>query len=123
MEQYTQKVYEWLHVEPSHPTLILEDLPLAQQLCTGAAVQGVGPDPIAGAFGLAQLLSKDPNHTADPRRDSRGGFFQITLITQNGARKSVCVRSITRLSLIVTNMERRSGSEYYKLWREVIRSQ
>jgi choline dehydrogenase len=92
MEHYTQKVYEWLHVEPAHPTLILEDLALAQQLCTGAAVQGLGPDPLAAAVGLGQLLTQDPNDITDPGRDSKAGFYQIPLIMQNGARRSVCMR-------------------------------
>lgn len=122
MEQYTKKVYEWLHVEPTHPTLILEDLALAQQLCTGAAMQGVGPDPFAAALGLGQLLLDDPNDTNNPGRDSNRGFSQIPLIMQDGARKSVCLKPGTLSFVIGTNSKRRSGSAYHKRWQQAIRS-
>ena len=93
MEQYIDKVYEWLHVEPTDPTIVLEDLALAQQLCTGAAEQGVGIDPLSAMTGLGQLLVEDPNDYRNPARDSTEGFFQIPMIMQNGARRSVRYRA------------------------------
>lgn len=89
MEQYTQKVYEWLHVQPTDPTIILQDLALAQQLCTGAAVQGVGLDLLDAMGGLGHLLVEDPNDLSNPARDSAEGFYQIPMIMKDGARRSV----------------------------------
>lgn len=93
MEQYMQKVYEWLHVQPTDPTIILKDLALAQQLCTGAAVQGVGLDLLDAMGGLGHLLAADPNDYRNPARDSAQGFYQIPLIMKDGARRSVSVCS------------------------------
>lgn len=94
MEQYTEKVYEWLHVEPTDPTVVLQDLALAQQLCTGAAEQGgLGIDALSAMAGLGQLLVEAPNEYQNPMRDSTEGFYQIPLIMKNGARRSVSIHS------------------------------
>lgn len=93
MEQYTEKVYEWLHVEATHPTIVLQDLALAQQLVAGAAVagRGIGVDPLDAMLGLGQLLVEDPNDYRDPRRDAAEGFYQIPMIMRDGKRRSVSV--------------------------------
>jgi choline dehydrogenase len=89
MNQYLDKVYEWLPVEPTDPAILLSDLKLVQQLASGAAVMGVGPDPLAAVTSLANTLLNDPNSRLNPARDSTQGFFQIPLIMKNGARKAV----------------------------------
>jgi len=93
MEQYTEKVYEWLHVEPTDPTIVLRDLQLAQQLVAGAAVagRGFGFDPLDAMLGLGQLLVEDPNGYRDPGRDAAEGFYQIPMIMREGKRRSVSV--------------------------------
>lgn len=58
-----------------------------QHLAAGAAVQGVGPEPLDTVTGLAQLLLANPNTT--PGRDSLQGFYQIPLIAEAGKRVSV----------------------------------
>ena len=95
MDKYRRKVYEWLSVEPTYPGIILKDLALAQQLSSGAAVQGFGPDPIAAITGLGHLLTNDPNDVFNPKRDSAEGFYQIPMIMKNGARRSVSVVSLS----------------------------
>jgi choline dehydrogenase len=89
MNQYLNKVYEWLPVEPTDPTILLSDLKLTQHLASGAAVMGEGPDPVAAVTGLANTLLNDPNSRLNPARDSTQGFFQIPLIMKNGARTAV----------------------------------
>jgi len=89
MNQYLNKVYEWLPVEPTDPTILLSDLKLTQHLASGAAVMGVGPDPVSAVTGLTQTLLVDPNSRLNPARDSTQGFFQIPLIMKNGARTAV----------------------------------
>lgn len=82
MTQYLNKVYEWLPTEPTDPTILLEDLKLTQHLAGGAAVMGVGPDPLNAVTGLAGTLLVDPNSQTNPARDSTQGFFQIPLIVR-----------------------------------------
>lgn len=93
MEQYTEKVYEWLHVEATDPTIVVQDLALAQQLVAGAAVagRGIGVDPLDAMLGLGQLLVEDPNDYRDPGRDAAEGFYQIPMIMRDGKRRSVSV--------------------------------
>ncbi|CZR67510.1 related to choline dehydrogenase [Phialocephala subalpina] len=89
MNQYLDKVYEWLPVEPTDPTILLTDLKLTQHLASGAAVMGVGPDPVSAVTGLANTLLNDPNSRLNPARDSSEGFFQIPLIMKSGTRTAV----------------------------------
>lgn len=96
METYIEKVYEWLHVEPTNPAIILEDLAMAQHMCAGAAEQGWGIDlePLRAMTGLGGLLMENPNNYRKPKRDSTEGFFQIPLIMKGGARRSVSINNI-----------------------------
>ncbi|KAF8850483.1 alcohol oxidase [Acephala macrosclerotiorum] len=89
MNQYLNKVYEWLPVEPTDPTILLTDLKLTQHLASGAAVMGVGPDPVSAVTGLANTLLNDPNSRLNPARDSTEGFFQIPLIMESGTRTAI----------------------------------
>ena len=89
MQQYLEKVYEWLPTEPTDPTIITTDLMLAQHLIGGAAVSGVGLDPVSAVTGLANLLLNDPNSQVNPARDSTEGFFEIPLIMKAGTRTAV----------------------------------
>ena len=89
MVQYLNKVYTWLPTEPTDPTILLNDLTLGQHLAGGAAVMGVGPDPLNAITGLAGTLAIDPNSELNPARDSTQGFFQIPLIMKDGARSAV----------------------------------
>ena len=103
MEQYTEKVYEWLHVEPTNPAIVLQDLALAQHMVAGAAEQGWGIEPLKAMTGLGGLLVEDPNEYRDPKRDGREGFFQIPLIMRDGARRSVSVDTLA--SILVSFLE------------------
>lgn len=103
MEQYTEKVHEWLHVEPTNPAIVLEDLALAQHMMTGAAEQGWGIDPLSAMTGLGQLLMENPNNYRNPRRDSTEGFFQIPLIMKNGARRSVSGDPLSALDALAAD--------------------
>ncbi|KAI9662910.1 MAG: hypothetical protein M1821_007957 [Bathelium mastoideum] len=89
MQQYLEKVYEWLPTEPTDPTIVAGDLMLAQHLVGGAATIGVGPDPIDAVTGLGNLLLNDPNSQTNPARDSTEGFFQIPLIMKSAVRTAV----------------------------------
>lgn len=89
MNQYLDRVYSWQHVEPTDPSILLQDLKLTRQLASGAAVMGVGPDPLAAVTGLTQTLLVDPNSRTNPNRDSAQGFFQIPLIMNDGTRISI----------------------------------
>lgn len=87
MQKYLKRVYEWQPTGPTDPAILLSDTMLVQHLAGGAAVMGLGPDPLAAATGLAGTLLVDPNNT--PGRDSLEGFYQIPLIQRGGARVSV----------------------------------
>lgn len=87
MNKYLAKVYEWQSTGPADPAILLKDTMLVQHLAGGAAVMGVGPDPLAAVTGLAGTLLVDPNNT--PGRDSLEGLYQIPLIQRGGARVSV----------------------------------
>ena len=89
MQQYLEKIYEWLPIEPTSPVLLLEDLMVSQHLLGGAAVVGVGPDPLNALTGLANALLNDPNSQINPARDSTQGFFQVPLIMKGGTRTAV----------------------------------
>jgi choline dehydrogenase len=89
MVQYLNKVYEWLPTEPTDPTILLDDFKLVQHLAGGAALMGVGPEPVNAITGLAGTLLVDPNSELNPERDSTQGFFQIPLIMKNGVRTAV----------------------------------
>ena len=89
MDQYLQNVYEWLHTEPTDPTILVNDLALAQHYVGGAAAGGVGPDPVDAVTGLVNLLANDPNSQANPARDSTQGFFQVPLTMNAGNRTGV----------------------------------
>ena len=89
MEQYLERIYEWLPLEVTSPVILLNDLMLAQHLLGGAAVAGVGPDPLNAITGLANLLLNDPNSQLNPNRDSTEGFFQVPLIMKGGVRTAV----------------------------------
>jgi choline dehydrogenase len=89
MNQYLNKAYEWLPTEPTDPSILLGDLKLTQHLAGGAAVMGVGPDPLNAVTGLGGTLLVDPNSQTNPARDSTQGFFQIPLIMKNGVRTAV----------------------------------
>lgn len=88
MDRYLDEMYEWLPVQPTDPTILLQDLKLAQHLAGGAAVMGIGPDPIAALPALAKTLLIDPNMRV-PGRDSKKGLFQIPLTAKNARRTSV----------------------------------
>ena len=89
MNQYLDKVYEWLPTEPTDPTILLNDTMLTQHLAGGAAVMGIGPDPLNAIMGLGNTLLNDPNSQLNPARDSTQGFFQIPLIMKGGTRTAV----------------------------------
>lgn len=89
MDQYLDKIYEWLPTEPTDPTILLSDLKLTQHLVGGAAVMGVGPTPLNAVTGLAGTLLVDPNSRLNPTRDSAEGLFQIPLIMKDGRRTAV----------------------------------
>lgn len=78
MQQYLTRVYEWQPTGPTDAGILLKDNMLVQHLAGGAAVMGLGPDPLAAVTGLAQTLLVDPNSA--PGRDSLEGFYQIPLI-------------------------------------------
>ncbi|PBP28084.1 alcohol dehydrogenase, partial [Diplocarpon rosae] len=89
MNQYLDKVYQWLPTQPTDPTILLKDLKLTQHLVGGAAVMGEGPTPINAVSGLAKTLLVDPNSRLNPARDSTEGLFQIPLIMKDGVRTAV----------------------------------
>lgn len=89
MAQYLDKVYEWLPTGPTDPSILVKDLMLTQHLVGGAAVMGVGPDPVNALSALAGTLLENPNSQTNPDRDSTQGFYQIPLIQKNGARTAV----------------------------------
>jgi choline dehydrogenase len=89
MNKYLDRVYEWQPHEPTDPSILLSDLKLSQHLAGGAAVMGIGPDPLNGITGLANALLNDPNNRLLPARDSLEGFYQIPLIMKEGTRTSV----------------------------------
>lgn len=89
MNKYLDLVYGWQHVEPTDPTILLQDLKLARHLASGAAVMGLGPDPLAAVTGLTNTLLVDPNSRTNPNRDAAQGFFQIPLIMNAGTRISI----------------------------------
>lgn len=89
MNQYLDKVYEWQSHEATDPSILLDDLTLTQHLAGGAAVMGVGPDPLNVITGLGNTLLNDPNSRLNPARDSLDGLFQIPLIMNAGTRVSV----------------------------------
>lgn len=89
MAQYLNKVYEWLPVQPTDPTILLTDLKLTQHLAAGAALMGVGPDPLAAVTELVGTLLINPNSQVNPFRDSEQGFFQVPLTMNGGTRVSV----------------------------------
>lgn len=89
MNQYRQKVQDWLVTEPTDPTILVNDLPLTQQFLGGAAAAGVGPDPVNAVTGLVNLLLDDPNSEINPSRDSTEGFFQVPLTMNAGNRTGV----------------------------------
>ena len=89
MEKYLQRVYEWLPTEPTDPTILVNDLALAQHYVGGAAAAGVGPDPVNAVDGLSNLLLHDPNSQVSPARDSTEGFFQVPLTMDSGNRTGV----------------------------------
>ncbi|OQO15151.1 hypothetical protein B0A48_00533 [Cryoendolithus antarcticus] len=94
MNQYLDKVYNWQPRAPTDPTILLRNLMLVQHLAGGAAVQGVGVDPLAAVTGLTATLAIDANSRPNPLRDSTQGFFQIPLIQPGCTRTSVRERII-----------------------------
>ncbi|KAH9831052.1 Oxygen-dependent choline dehydrogenase [Teratosphaeria destructans] len=94
MDKYLDRVYEWLHVEPTDPTILLQDLMLTQHYLGGAAVEGFGPDPLAAVTGLLNTLLNDPNNRLLPNRDSAEGFYQVPLIMRSGVRNGVRERIV-----------------------------
>lgn len=89
MDQYLDKIYEWLPVEPTSPTILLDDLTLAQHLIGGASLTGDESDPLAPIKALKSALKNDPNDRKNPDRDSTEGFVQIPLTAEGGTRNSV----------------------------------
>ncbi|KAL1847335.1 hypothetical protein Plec18170_008687 [Paecilomyces lecythidis] len=89
MNQYLDKVYEWLPTGPTDPTILVNDIMLAQHYVAGAAAIGVGPRPVNAVPGLANLLLNDPNSRINPERDETPGFFQVPLTQQTGSRTGV----------------------------------
>ena len=89
MNKYLDRVYEWQPHQPTDPSILLSDLKLSQHIAGGAAVMGVGPDPLNAITGLGNTLLNDPNNRLLPARDSLEGFFQIPLIMKEGTRTSV----------------------------------
>lgn len=93
MQQYYDKVYEWQPSEPTDPTILLKDFKLIKHLAGGATVEGIGPEPLNTASGLANALLNNPNNDL-PGRDFTEGFFNIPLIMNGGTRISVRVCSL-----------------------------
>lgn len=89
MNQYLDKVYEWLSPHATDITILRRDNMLIQHLAGGAAVMGVGPDPVNALTALGGTVLLDPNSRTNPLRDSTQGFFQIPLIAKGGARYAV----------------------------------
>ncbi|KAI9677784.1 MAG: hypothetical protein M1822_008096 [Bathelium mastoideum] len=89
MNQYLDKVYEWLPVEPAAEDVYLDDLLMSQHLAGGASAMGVGPNPNNTIPGLSKVLEGNPNNQTDPHRDSTEGFFPIPLTMNTGKRMSV----------------------------------
>jgi choline dehydrogenase len=89
MQQYLAKVLEWQPTEPTDPTILLDDLQLAQHLLGGATTAGLGITPLNALTGLANALVNDPNGLLNPARDRTEGFFQIPLIMKGGSRLSI----------------------------------
>ncbi|OQD76386.1 hypothetical protein PENDEC_c004G05527 [Penicillium decumbens] len=89
MKIYLQRTYEWLPTEPTDPTILVNDLALAQHYVGGAAAAGYGPDPVDAVDGLGNLLLNDPNSQINPDRDSTEGFFQVPLTMDSGNRTGV----------------------------------
>ncbi|KAF2769783.1 alcohol oxidase [Teratosphaeria nubilosa] len=98
MDKYLDRVYEWLRVGPTDPTILLEDNMLVQHIAAGAAVQGFGPDPLAAVTGLLKTLLNDPNNRLLPNRDSAQVFYQVPLTQRNGARDGVRERIVDTVS-------------------------
>jgi choline dehydrogenase len=89
MDQYLDKVYEWLPTQPTDPTLLLQDLPLAQHLVGGARSSGADVPVLTPLVQLANLLLQSPNNRLNPSRDATEGFFQVPLIMKDGTRMAV----------------------------------
>ncbi|KUJ07747.1 alcohol oxidase [Mollisia scopiformis] len=89
MDQYLDKVYEWLPVKPVSPAILLNDLKLVQHIAGAAEVMGEGPPLIGTAAALAVTLTVDPNSRINPNRDSTEGLFQVPLTMKLGTRTSV----------------------------------
>lgn len=89
MKKYLKKVYEWLPTQPTDPTILVNDLALAQQYVAGASAAGKGLEPLVAATELVNLLANDPNSQANPARDSTEGFFQVPLTMDSGNRTGV----------------------------------
>lgn len=89
MNQYLNKVYEWLPHMPTDPTILRRDLPLLQHLLGGASVMGLGPPQANAIPGVLNLLLNSPNNRLLPTRDAQEGFFQIPLIMKAGTRVAV----------------------------------
>ncbi|KAI9051640.1 hypothetical protein LZ554_004682 [Drepanopeziza brunnea f. sp. 'monogermtubi'] len=89
MNKYLDKVYEWLPVNPTDPTILTNDLKLTQHLAGGAAAIGQGPSVLTATLGITNALLADPNSRLVPERDSKEGFYQVPLIHEGGARVGV----------------------------------
>ncbi|KAI7218936.1 glucose-methanol-choline oxidoreductase-like protein [Hortaea werneckii] len=92
------RVHSWQPVHPTDPTILARDLVLTRHLLGGAATKGLTSLPVVdGLTGILPTLLVDPNGDF-PGRDSKEGFFQIPLIQQGGARKSVRERIVDTIN-------------------------
>jgi choline dehydrogenase len=87
MWQYLDRAQEWIPTTPVDPSLFMQDKQYVQQIDAGAKVMGVGPSSRDALSAFPSLL-KNPN-SRTPGRDAEQGFFDVPLITKNGARHAV----------------------------------
>ncbi|VBB81476.1 Putative GMC oxidoreductase [Podospora comata] len=89
MNQYLNKVYQWLPNMPTDPTILLRDLPLARHLVAGANAVGIDVPVLTPLAKLSQLLLMSPNSRVNPARDATEGYFQVPLTMKLGERSAV----------------------------------
>ncbi|KAK3314964.1 hypothetical protein B0H66DRAFT_521196 [Apodospora peruviana] len=89
MNKYLDRVLTWLPTEPTDPTILLRDLPLAQHLVGGASAAGVSVPLLTPLVNLGNLLLNSPNNRALPNRDAYEGYFQVPLTMKGGTRMAV----------------------------------
>ncbi|KAM7221733.1 putative GMC oxidoreductase [Rhypophila decipiens] len=88
MKKYLLKIYQWLPVMPTDPTILLRDLPLTRHLVAGAEAAGYSVPVLSPLARLGQLLLQSPNAPV-PNRDFVEGYFQVPLTMKFGERQAV----------------------------------